>query len=1271
MMKRKILSILLTLAMMLTLLPVTAMAEGDSARIGDVGYQTLAAAIDAAKSGEEIVLMQDVTESVTIPAAKEITLNLSNHTITNAGTGNVTLSVAGTAKVINGTIIGGAGNYNIAVGTKATPGGNLRMNNVTATAGNSGSSMIDNWGTLAIESGTYTGGLNVVKNEENATLTISGGTFELLNASSGYTGVIYSAGNLVINDGTFKQSKTTSKYGYEQVVYTFKYGGNNPSTEIKGGTFINENSKSTAWTIRSTNEATPYTKVTGGKFNKKVTSSYLPTGYATVKNGSYYELGTAITGITLEQTDVRVKVGETIKLNVVSTTPEDVVIKDYSFRAKSGGSYVKVNSATGKVTGKAIGDAVVIAQPAGANSTPAECTVHVYDEAAQIGETKYGTLEEAIAAATDGQTVKLLKNVTPAATVVLDKNLNLTLDLNNFQLTGHKTQVTSGSSKWYEYIALKIKSGTVDIKNGNISGRVNVYDAANVTLEKDVTVKNKGYNSSTDGYGIVVWGDGTYDKEGCKTPVLNLYGKVAVTGKKGVAISTNGGDASKPVINIFNGAEITSEACSGIYLPSGALTITGGTITGATAVYFKSTDMEISGGTLIGNGKQADYNFNNNGANMTGDALVIDNCNYPSGIGKVAVTGGNFKSVNASAIGSYAGNGENTPLTGFISGGYFTSDPSDYCVDGMTGVASGDAAYPYTVGDKAADAKPAIVGSASVPAKTDSNKDVVKKAAAQITGAAIENSNAAEAAAKNQANKNTTTGETAVNGKTVTEKLNEATNGSTTSNDVAIVYQTYVNVAVSDATADSNGKITELEVNLTPMYRVVATTKTVVENKQDIVVDGETGVNAVVIEEGKELTLPEIEYEVRLNVPNDFAAEINGHVSVKHTKDNGQVEYYTGTVTKDDVTGQVYVTFTTKGFSPFVISAAVASIDDVMYPSLAEAVANITDGQTIRLEAACDETVTVSRTVKFTLNANGLSFTGSINPGSRTTLTTSGTDTEKTYTFIYSAPSSSGSSSGSAAYTITVDKAQNGEVTSSHKSAAKGTTVTLTVSPDKGYTLDNLTVFDKNDKEIKLIEKNGKYIFSMPASNVEVEATFKAVKSGNPFVDVPSGAYYEDAVIWAVENGITGGKANGLFGSNDPCTRGQIVTFLWRAAGSPAPKTAVNPFTDVSADAYYYSAVLWAVENGITKGTSDTTFSPSATCSRAQIVTFLWRSQKSPAAGSMNPFTDVSADAYYADAVLWAVKENVTSGTTATTFSPNTNCTRAQIVTFIYRALAE
>ncbi|MGN9095519.1 S-layer homology domain-containing protein [Flintibacter porci] len=262
--------------------------------------------------------------------------------------------------------------------------------------------------------------------------------------------------------------------------------------------------------------------------------------------------------------------------------------------------------------------------------------------------------------------------------------------------------------------------------------------------------------------------------------------------------------------------------------------------------------------------------------------------------------------------------------------------------------------------------------------------------------------------------------------------------------------------------------------------------------------------------------------------------------------------------------------------------------------------------------------------------------------------------------------STGGGGGGVTTYPITVKSAKNGDVTASHKSAAKGTTVTLTVAPDKGYVLDTLTVLDGKDKEIKLTEKNGKYTFTMPASKVTVEAMFKAA-GNNPFTDVPAGSYYEDAVIWAVDKGITTGTSATTFNPNGICTRAQAVTFLWRAAGSPAAKSGAMPFADVKAGSYYYDAVLWAVEQGITKGTSETMFSPGATCTRAQIVTFLWRANGSPAVSGNSAFSDVAADAYYAAAVTWAEKNDVTGGIGGGLFGSNNNCTRAQIVTFIYR----
>lgn len=258
---------------------------------------------------------------------------------------------------------------------------------------------------------------------------------------------------------------------------------------------------------------------------------------------------------------------------------------------------------------------------------------------------------------------------------------------------------------------------------------------------------------------------------------------------------------------------------------------------------------------------------------------------------------------------------------------------------------------------------------------------------------------------------------------------------------------------------------------------------------------------------------------------------------------------------------------------------------------------------------------------------------------------------------------------GVTTYPITVKSAKNGDVTANHKSAAKGTTITLTVDPDKGYVLDTLTVLDGKDKDLKLTEKNGKFTFTMPASKVTVEGSFKEEFPDfpNPFSDIAPSDFCCDAVMWAVAKDITNGIGNYTFAPNQPCTRAQIVTFLWRAAGSPAPKSASN-FTDVPADAYYAKAVAWAVENGITGGTGDGKFSPDATCTRAQAVTFLYRASGSPAVSGNAAFTDVAADAYYAAAVTWAEKNGITGGIGGGLFGSDQSCTRGQIVTFLYRA---
>ena len=256
-------------------------------------------------------------------------------------------------------------------------------------------------------------------------------------------------------------------------------------------------------------------------------------------------------------------------------------------------------------------------------------------------------------------------------------------------------------------------------------------------------------------------------------------------------------------------------------------------------------------------------------------------------------------------------------------------------------------------------------------------------------------------------------------------------------------------------------------------------------------------------------------------------------------------------------------------------------------------------------------------------------------------------------------------------YPVTISgTTEHGTVTVSTEAAVGGSTVTITVKPDSGYTLGGITVTDSKGNELSLTDNgNGAYTFTMPSGKVEIHVTFTVDGSLNPFQDVPDDAYYFEAVNWAVANNVTSGTSETTFSPNVGCTRAQVVTFLWRAAGQPEPTEGTNPFTDVKEGTYYYKAVLWAVEKGITNGTSETTFDPDETCTRGQIVTFLWRREGKPApTGANNPFADVKPSAYFGSAVLWAVETGITNGTSETTFEPNEDCTRAQVVTFLWRA---
>ena len=321
------------------------------------------------------------------------------------------------------------------------------------------------------------------------------------------------------------------------------------------------------------------------------------------------------------------------------------------------------------------------------------------------------------------------------------------------------------------------------------------------------------------------------------------------------------------------------------------------------------------------------------------------------------------------------------------------------------------------------------------------------------------------------------------------------------------------------------------------------------------------------------------------------------------------------------------------------------------------------------------ETITLKNPTRPGFTFTGWSGTGLTGEDNLTVTIPKGSTGDRSYTAHWRY--NGGSSGGSSSYPITVpSKTENGTVTVSPKNASAGSTVTITVKPDSGYVLETISVTDKNGNDLKLTDKGGgKYTFTMPASKVEVKATFMEDNSVlNFFYDVPNDAYYYEAIKWAAENGVTGGIGNGLFGPNQPCTRAQIVTFLWRAAGSPVVNYLM-PFTDVDEGAYYAEAVRWAASCGIVTGLTETTFGTNGVCTRAQAATMIYRYAQAQGKGFTGawmfhlPFTDVPEWAY--ESVAWCYMNGVTTGVNETAFAPGNDCTRAQIVTFLWRAFGK
>ena len=477
-------------------IPATEEAVAGENQIETKDTSTLQSAIDAANGS--YTLTEDTTADITIN--KDLVLDLGCHTLTNTNAGKATITVANGAAVTvkNGFVVGGKSFYNIQVAAD----GRLTLEGVTATAGNNGSAMIDNLGTLTITSGTYTGGLDTVKNEPNAALAINGGKFELQEGTSkGFTGVVFNYGNLTINDGEFLQSDTSALYGQAQVIHTDKSGSTTPSTKITGGTFTNNGTSSTAWCVRETNAAAGSTTVSGGKFNKfnkTVNSSYLPDGYAstTTKVDGYYKIGTAITSVKLEKSELTLKGGESYILEA-TVAPPDAAIQTITWTCSDKHNKIAtVNPTNGRITAKQAGDVTITATPAGKGGTPATCEVHIVDGDASITSgritTQYPTLAKAIEKAKDGQTVKLLNDVDLDKTIAVSGK-TITLDMNGHTIynTNDLWDKPTGEDSNWSLISVRENGNLTITGNGTLKAKENDCYAIDVQdTDAVLTVEN-------------------------------------------------------------------------------------------------------------------------------------------------------------------------------------------------------------------------------------------------------------------------------------------------------------------------------------------------------------------------------------------------------------------------------------------------------------------------------------------------------------------------------------------------------------------------------------------------------------------------------------------------------------------------------------------------------------------------------------------------------------------------------------------------------------
>ena len=1315
-MKRKFLSILLTLAMALTLLPTAAMAEGEEvsagegsetpaveyvAKVDEQGYATLQEAINAAKGGSTVRLLANVTltETAVFPAGKTVHLNLVGHNITATGTallingktdiqstggvgtiestGNVAVAVGNNAKVTvysgmlkgrEGAVITGTSTgANIEIRTNAT----LIATDNAVIAGN-GSNREGKPNTILIKGGTFIGGIQSegyiacgIYAPWNDNVTVSGGTFNITNGA----GIVARAGTVKVTGGTFNCSGNSTGWVGDNknqipcAALVFDAAANYPALTEDSKILVSGGSFSTDPAANGATLADGYVAALNSEGMYKVGKE---NPVAEINGAKYDTLQSAITAAQAAQGGATIKLLANISTSsyyeVKGENPVTIDLNGHNI-AGSGISGLFYVTAKGDLTIK--GDGVVTA----VEDNGAAMAVWVRSPIAKV-TLEGGTYTQQISDTTDPQFDLIYvergnvyvkggtyKGFTPDWTLnckdehyPTEANIEVTGGtFVGFDPANNKAEGVNTSFLPEGYTSTKNDDGTYTAKKVTYVARIgetryetltaaieNAKDSETVTLLKDVTA------DITIPAGKTI----TLDLNGKKLTVptdagILVQGKLTVTGNGTVTCEKTPFMVDAGELIIENGA-VNSDKDYGIYAKNGGqITVNGGTLTSSFAVLSGNNttgDMNftVNGGTLTSKSSEAIY--------MPGQQTLIINGGVINGgisarMGQITVNGGVINGMTASQTADAMKDYYNYSGSAWIGdaiyvwGGTYKSDNANGNKTNLTingGTINGNAHRAIAIYDIGTNYEQEIsvnISNANVSGdvvldKTYGNHTHNVTTNISITGGYFTSDPSAYVPA--------------------THHVEDSGNGSYpfavkegAKSDATIIVTAATNATVSETIKTED----KAEINKVINNADVDGVATAIRDDKKAAIAKAAGVTDEQLA-GKNV----IETEITVKVEAKTADLANGKLTfeaspVATVKVNGAATGTTVPVTNAMLNGKP---ITVKlplpaGFTPKQILHKFTGGGYEYF--INESVGGMRGAGSFKIEGDC---------AVFTIY--GFS-----------TFELSGTVT-------YVAPSSGGgSSSSSRRYDVSAPSVKHGDVTVSPKTASKGDTVTITVKPDSGYELDTLTVKDASGSKIKVKDKgDGKFTFTMPASKVTVSAEFAEIETLD-FADVSTDAYYYEAVKWAAKKGITGGTGDGTFNPNGSCTRAHIVTFLWRAAGSPEPKSTVS-FTDVPAGSYYAKAVAWAVENGITLGTGDGTFSPNATCTRAQSVTFLYRALGT-APTTVNGFTDVTADAFYADAVAWAVESGVTNGTSASTFSPNNGCTRAQIVTFLYRTM--